>query len=267
MRFRTAWGKAASPNESHSLINHSADVSAVFLSLLDQPVWRSRVTAAAGRELLPEELECLGALVFLHDIGKLAPGFQAKSWPTGHGLTLIGHLEAGWRWTSLSRRDALAGALFYLKSWPGVAEWFAALFAHHGRPVGRPAAGVAAAAFPVRSDYDWQDQETKLGQCFLTWFPAVRASAPPSPSPRLVHLFCGLLTLSDWVASDRRAFPFEPETSDCYWQTAKQRARDRVAEIGLAACPELRGPATWALISDHPRPPAGARGDWEAVTG
>ena len=89
-----AWGKADLVSQSfHHLAHHSADVAAVFGALLEQPVFRSRAEGALGRKLADPEIACLAALVFLHDIGKLAPGFQAKGWPAGHGLRLRGHLE------------------------------------------------------------------------------------------------------------------------------------------------------------------------------
>lgn len=226
----------------------------MFLELARHAVWRSRIDAAAGRPLTIDETECIAALIFLHDIGKLAPGFQAKGWPEESGARLIGHLEAGWRWKALPRPDALAGAISYLARWPHMQEWFAVLMAHHGRPAPDPLSGNNAAVFPVFSFYDWRQQEAILGHCLLNWFPAVICASVPPPTPRLLHLLCGLLTLADWVASDRRAFDFEPELRSDYWQTAQVNARVRLAEIGLARSPPLRRPAGWHLISDHSRP-------------
>jgi CRISPR-associated endonuclease/helicase Cas3 len=112
MAMRSAWGKsAAQGREIHHLAHHAADVAAVFLALARQTAWRSRLETAAGRALCANEIECLAALVFLHDIGKLAPGFQAKAWPEAGCIRPIGHLEAGWRWIAMPRPDALAGAI------------------------------------------------------------------------------------------------------------------------------------------------------------
>lgn len=253
--LRSAWGKsAAEGSEVHHLAHHAADVAAVFLALVEQSTWRSRLETSAKRALSNDETECLAALVFLHDIGKLAPGFQAKAWPEAEGIRPIGHLEAGWRWFAMPRPDALAGAIRHLGRWPGMREWFAVLLAHHGRPVPEPLGGTSAETFRVLPVYDWRREETILGQCLTDWFPAIATAAVPAPEPRLAHFFCGLLTLADWVASDRRAFDFEAELRPEYWQTARARARDRVAGIGLAASPPLKGPAGWPLISDHPAP-------------
>ncbi len=252
---RSAWGKFSDNcGARHHLAHHAADVSAVFLELLDTPVWKSRIAAAAGRPLSVDETGCLAALVFLHDVGKLAPGFQAKGWPSSQGQQLIGHLEAGWRWMALSHPNALAGAIHYLVRWPGIREWFAVLLAHHGRPIPEPIGGSAAATFPVLPSYDWTKEEAVLGRCLINWFPSVTRASAPAPEPRLAHFFCGLLTLADWVASDQRAFEFEAEFRPDYWQTAQVRARARVLEIGLSAHPPLRGQAGWQLISDYPLP-------------
>lgn len=252
---RPAWGKSAAHGvETHHLAHHSADVAAVFLALLDQPHWRARAESALGCALAADEMRCLGALVFLHDIGKLAPGFQAKAWPEGHGLTLRGHLECGWLWANLPRQDALAGAITHLAQWPGMGEWLAALFAHHGRPVQKPGSGEASTAFPLLPWYDWQAEETVLGRALLDWFPEIATAAPPPPAPTFLHFFCGLLTLADWVGSDRRAFAFEAQFRPDYWQTAQERAEARVAAIELGTSPPLRGPAGWGLISDYPAP-------------
>lgn len=252
---RSAWGKAATgPEETHHLAHHSADVAAVFLALMDQPIWAARASAALGRRVCEPEKRCLAALTLLHDIGKLAPGFQAKAWPIDHGLRLRGHLECGWLWTRLPRQDALDGAVTHLVRWPRLREWLAALFAHHGRPVPEPVDGVAEQAFPVFSLYDWRREETKIGTAIMAWFPEIASASVPEPVPKFLHFFCGLLTLADWVASDRRAFPFEPEFCLDYWSTAQKRARARVEEIGLGRSPVLKGPPSWELISSHGSP-------------
>ncbi len=88
----------------------------------------------------------------------------------------------------------------------------------------------------------------------MAWIPEIADAAVPEPVPRFLHFVCGLLTLADWVGSDRRAFPFEPEFRLDYWQTAQERARDRVDKIGLGRSPALRGPPCWALISGYQNP-------------
>lgn len=139
-------------------------------------------------------------------------------------------------------------------AFPKLDEWFAAIFAHHGRPVQCPSASESQAFFPRVEQYDWRAQEALMGAALRQWFPAVGRATPPPPHPPFVHFICGMITLADWIGSDHRAFPFEPEFRPDYWDTACQRARKRVVEIGLGPAPTLAGASDWALISDHPAP-------------
>ncbi|WP_051408068.1 CRISPR-associated endonuclease Cas3'' [Rhodobacter capsulatus] len=251
----SAWGKTdLASATSHHLVRHSADVAAVFLELLDNQVFLDRAKHAAGEEISSGHIRALGALTFLHDLGKLAPGFQAKGWAAGHGLRTMGHLEAGWHWIAKPRTDALAGAVTVLGQM-GIGPWLPALFAHHGRPAPRPAPGAFETVLFDLPLYDWRAEELRLGQALLDWFPDLPEAVLPKPTPRLVHFYCGMLTLADWIGSDRRAFPFVPEFRPDYWKTAQSRARKRLREIGLAARgPNLVGPAEWCMISSHPAP-------------
>ena len=90
-----AWGKTDKESgEFHPLAHHSMDVAAVFARMLQLPVIRDRLDAAAGVPLTGSTCQRLAALAFLHDIRKLRPGFQAKGWASGswEGPT-TGHLK------------------------------------------------------------------------------------------------------------------------------------------------------------------------------
>lgn len=252
---RSAWGKADTENQDfHHLAHHSADVAAVFCGLLEQPLFRTRAEMALGRALTSDEVSCLAALVFLHDIGKLAPGFQAKAWPKGHGLPLRGHLECGWLWLRVEHTPALDAVSQHLARQKNIRDWFPALFAHHGRPVAEPLLGLAGNAFQQIPTYDWRTEEAVIAEALLKWFPQISKACVPAPLPELLHFFCGMLTLADWIGSDRRAFPFEGKFRFGYWDTAKKLANARLLAIDLAGTPALRGGAGWQLISDHARP-------------
>jgi len=83
------------------------DVAAVFLRMLQLPVIRDRLNAAAGAILSAPTRLRLAALVFLHDIGKLQPGFQAKGWPSGlWSGPRLGHVEQGYAFFRLASRWA-----------------------------------------------------------------------------------------------------------------------------------------------------------------
>nr|WP_250152639.1 CRISPR-associated helicase Cas3' [Ancylobacter radicis] len=261
----SAWGKCSPDRQNfHHLAHHSADVAAALLILLDQPIIRRAADAALGRELDEVELRALTALAFLHDIGKLAPGFQAKGWVGQHNVPFRGHLECGWLWTRTLDAQSLAGAARHLARWSEIRIWLLVLFAHHGRPVPAPGSGLASPFYTPRDiAYDWKVEEERMGEALLAWFPDFAELLPPPASPRLVHFFCGLITLADWIGSDQRAFPFEPTFRPDYWATAQARAVQRIRDIGFSREGlSLRGSPGWALISDHaaPRPAQAAAG-------
>lgn len=256
-----AWGKLSLKNEKctyHHLAHHSADVAFVFRELLNHPLFRKRAEAALGRSLGEGEVECLAALVFLHDIGKLAPAFQAKGWPEGHGVTPLGHLTCGWLWClrETGRANVLAGALRHTQNWPLMRDWFRILFAHHGRPVPEPNRSDHNHVFRPVPGYDWEAEEAKMGEALEAWFPAICDHAPPAPEPRFAHFICGLIALADWIGSDERAFAFQPDFDPGYDRIARERARRRVEEIGLAAGSlALAGAEIWPLLApDYPTP-------------
>ncbi|MDK3016469.1 CRISPR-associated helicase Cas3' [Pseudodonghicola flavimaris] len=255
--FSAAWGKADPETGAwHHLAHHSADVSAVVMELLDLPVFRARADAAAGHPITPGQVTCLAALAFLHDIGKLATGFQAKAWPEGAGITPRGHVQCGWAWLAQGEAEsALAGNAPLIGRWDQIQGWFQVLFAHHGRPVPVPDLTWGQDAFLPRQGYDPAAQETVMGNALVNWFPEIRSACPPRLSPEFSHFFAGLLALSDWIGSDRRAFPFVGEFQETYWQQARQNARRRLREIGLdRSGVSLAGAPDWALLSDHPQP-------------
>lgn len=252
-----AWGKAdRETGARHHLAHHCADVAATFIALLDQPAFRKRAERAAERILSAKEVECLGALAFLHDIGKIAPAFQVKARHQPFPLTPRGHVQCGWKWLSDNRSDeALAGHASHMANWPGIEDWFKVIFAHHGRPVSCPNESWGQDAFSPLPGYDWKIAESVMGEALISWFPAIRRHQPPAPTLALAHFVAGLLALADWVGSDREAFPFVGEYDPGYWDRARDGARKQLCDIGLdIANLKLAGPVSWSLLSDHPSP-------------
>jgi len=256
----SAWGKLdRDTGARHHLVHHSADVAATFLSLLELSVFRARAERAAETELKAPEIECLGALTFLHDIGKIAPGFQVKALqqPRPSVPRPRGHIQCGWKWLSEGDPEvALGGHARLMVGWPGISQWFEIMFAHHGRPVCCPDESWGQDAFKPLPGYDWKAEEGVMGEALAAWFPAIRNHKPPSPEkPAFAHFIAGLVALADWIGSDREAFPFVATFDARYWARAREQARKRLREIGLdAAGSSLAGPADWALLSHHPFP-------------
>ena len=260
-----AWGKFdKETNTHHHLAHHCADVSAVLLELLNHPIYRARLEAAAEQKLMEVDCARLAAIAFLHDIGKLHPAFQAKGWPDG---TWSGkkqsHIATTVTWCEdLEGRIeiALDGVLPDLIKWSGKtgpSVWLELVFAHHGRPVPeRIGKRRSYEEFVKPLHYDWEAEEAQLGKAMRCWFPAAFHEAPPLPeTDRFHHAFCGAMALADWVGSDKRAFGFLHEFDLDYWQRACEIAKNHVKDIGLASgYRSIADPIGFACISDHAQP-------------
>ncbi|MBU2962086.1 CRISPR-associated helicase Cas3' [Citreicella sp. C3M06] len=254
----SAWGKTDPElGTSHHLAHHCADVAAVFRTLIKRNHVRRAISHALGRALLAEEFEALVVMAFLHDIGKLAPGFQLKGWPELASSKTYGHLEAGQHWLNLLCESSLNDQVDELAQMCGdhAEPWFDVIFAHHGRPQRPVNEASAKGCFRNFEGYDWKAEETVIADAISQWFPPLSTLILPPPKPPLLHLIAGLLALADWLGSDRVAFAFVPEYDASYWAHTLDIARSHVEAVGLGLGREsLIGPPDWALISDHPAP-------------
>ena len=246
-----AWAKTTrnQSGATHPLAHHSMDVAATFLRMTRLPVIRNRLDTAAGKPLTEHQCWLLAALVFLHDIGKLHPGFQAKKWPTETCPgPRRGHLKEGWAFFHLAHQlpehpfhDTMLEMVTWFPSPTHAQSLFAALIAHHGSPVPAPTsiaptlAGDWDRTAPAPPDYDWRSETRVMDSMLRRWFQqAFKKPCPQLPdSPSFYHCFAGFLALSDWIGSDTRFFsftaPFDPE----YDQIAHRHASRALAEIGL----------------------------------
>ncbi len=140
--MREAWGKL-NGEKIHPLAHHRMDVAAVFARMIELPAFRDRLEKAAGTPLSDAQRHRLSALVFLHDIGKLHPGFQAKGWPNGAWSGPVrGHLKESWTFLTLACKwpeHPFNGTMHRIMTWgEAVAPLLAAAIAHHDRPVSPP---------------------------------------------------------------------------------------------------------------------------------
>ncbi len=83
----------------HPLVDHCADVSATMGALLRQPLISRRLCSLGGLHHLDDRIiQRLGAIAFLHDIGKANRGFQNKrllppGTRTAPGIEIAGHVR------------------------------------------------------------------------------------------------------------------------------------------------------------------------------
>ncbi|MCY4487375.1 MAG: CRISPR-associated helicase Cas3' [Deltaproteobacteria bacterium] len=236
---RTAWGKTDGRDGfTHHLAHHSMDVAAVFQRLLDLPVFRARAEKAAEMTLSRQTVARLGAIVFVHDIGKLHPAFQAKGWreglwtwpERGHVPESLHFLELSWKLPDHPFREVLQS----LAQWgAGVEPLLVASLSHHGRPI-EQGSQATAADWPTLPHYDWRGQAATMADAVRRWFREAFTDGGNLPEhPRFVHFFAGLTALADWVGSDKRFFEFIGTFDQDYEEVARDRAARAVTELGL----------------------------------
>lgn len=246
----TFWGKLSHDGEWHPLADHSADVAACLERLLAQPVIRRRLARLGEQDDLSEvQVQRLSAIAAFHDVGKFNLGFQNKAWPdrrpvAGHvgeamALLLSGYPE--------ERRLCAAMRCELLESWfaePGsLAELLAASIAHHGRPVAFHEGQPNADLWRAKGGLDPIAGVQQLAADIEGWFPrAFQAEAGsdllPAAHP-FQHAFSGLVTLADWLGSDRRFFPFSERIDGSRMDVARLAARDALKHLGLDVAPAV----------------------------
>ncbi len=257
-----AWGKIDKARGAfHPLAHHSMDVAAVFARMLELPVIRDRLEAAADVALTETTCRRLAALVFLHDIGKLHPGFQAKGWADGiWRRPTTGHLKESWAFLMLAKRwpqHPFHGTIQRILGWgEAVSPLMGAMFAHHGRPVEPPPAPTLR-EWPSLAHYDWRIEARRMGDALLQWFPAAFESGGEHlpGTPRFCHEVAGLAALADWIGSDTRFFEFEAPFASDYDTQAHDASARALAAIGfdsraLADTP----PPSFPKLTDFPEP-------------
>lgn len=262
-RKRPAWGKIDTGTEEyHPLAHHSMDVAAVFLRMLQLPVIRDRLNTAAKTSVSSLTCQRLTALVFLHDIGKLHPAFQAKGWPAdlwrgprrGHVQEGREFLERACRWSdhpfnSTMRQiagwgDAAANSLLY------------AILAHHGRPIASPDDPSSFLWKEVRH-YSWREEALVMDRALHRWFgDAFESRNEPLPDdPKFHHLVAGLVALADWIGSNRQLFRYSAPFDFSYDNSAHRQAKRALSAIGFDPG-ELAGlpMPSFLQITGHPTP-------------
>ena len=239
-----AWGKtnqAAVPTTYHPLVHHSMDVAAVFLRMLSLPVVSERIGAAAGQPLADHDIQRLAALAFLHDIGKLHPGFQAKGRAEGsYAGRKRGHVHESWAFASLAYEfpeHPFHRTMTLISEWGDAAyPLLRAMFSHHGRPIdGEGDPTLRGWDSPCLENYDWRTEAQRMDSALRRWFAnAFDPDAPALPeAPAFHHAVAGYAALADWIGSNPRFFRFVPSLDETYDEIAKDQAEKALAAIGM----------------------------------
>jgi CRISPR-associated endonuclease/helicase Cas3 len=255
------WGKLDN-GASHHLAHHCADVAACFLAIVSLPVFRAGLDRAAGRRLSDVDVARLVALVFLHDVGKLHPGFQAKGWPPGIWTApVFGHVREGLE--IFLAQDAAQGLpaakslhIEHLETWGVSAGLLRAVISHHGRPAPAPSSlGHVKTYWKKVGAYDPNEAAVTLGDAVKSWLPSAFSddAAQLPDTPRFEHLMCGLTALADWIGSDAERFKFAGALDPDYWQVATRQAVVVVAAIGLDASKQRAARQTAATFREVSR--------------
>ena len=244
--MRQAWGKTdreGGTDRIHPLAHHSMDVAAVFLRMLRLPVIRNRLEAAAQADLTEVDCQRLAALAFLHDIGKLHPGFQAKGWPIelrpgktrGHTKESREFILLAHKWR---KEHPFHSTLLKILEWGphAVPSLLAAMFAHHGQPVPQPTNPTLQSwDLPRTTHYAWRSEADQMGKALVKWFEgAFVTGAPPlSDNSQFHHMVAGFAALADWIGSNVEFFPFSEPFSFDYHVGAHKSAQRVLSEIGF----------------------------------
>jgi len=239
------WGKLSSdPEQWHPLIDHCADVAACCEALLRRTLIRRRLATLGERnDLIESDIQRLSALAAFHDAGKFNLGFQNKADPNrrpmaGHVQAILDLFGASASIEQKRLRDSIP--LAEIQTWAEDAtglELLVAAIAHHGRP-GNIGGNSGPNQELWRRDSEGRDPFegiARLSAKVREWVPAAfdRNASPLPSKPAFAHAFCGLVTLADWIGSDRSVFSFSEEGDPERISFARRQAQNVLGQIGL----------------------------------
>ena len=232
-----AWAKRDNP-DWHSLIAHSADVAAVLWMLLRETKMGRRLGSLAGFDFSSEHAFRLAVLAALHDAGKASRGFQHGQ--AGHLRPIIGLFTEGGEYLDPL---PLQKMIPWFQDGGHLRRFLITTWSHHGEPIPKASSQHISAWHP-NDNYDPADALGRLAQRIEEeWLEtAFSSTAAPFPdTPALENAFVGVLTLADWIGSDRRYFRYENGEDDNAWDRATGRAKEALEEMGVLHAPPHSG--------------------------
>jgi CRISPR-associated endonuclease/helicase Cas3 len=206
-------------------------------------------------------LERLAVIVFLHDAGKLHPGFQAKAWPTGiWKAPTAGHVREGAEIFCDQVEIARNLCLEDLIHWSVSEALLASALSHHGLPISLAELnGARWPKVPAERHYDPLVASAEMGRIMRHWFPlAFKPCEEPLPdATAFQHLFCGVVSLADWIGSDCEVFHFVAELDPEYMPKVRKLAEETIASRRIDAeafRPLIAGRADFGVITGFETP-------------
>jgi CRISPR-associated endonuclease/helicase Cas3 len=215
------WGKSdPAPEGEHThLVAHALAVGAAC-SALSRSAGFGRALSAAARHALPSLRPLLVWLAMLHDIGKLAPSFQRQCpWihpDESHAgeLPNPAHAREGFL-RLVEPRHGMVDQCAQAAGWSAaqvavVKRLWAAACAHHGffpDPAEPEESGEDS--LPSSNEVEAARDFTLLLRALVERSEGVIV-VPQAPTAALDTLFAGVVTLANWLGSDRSVYPFIP---------------------------------------------------------
>ncbi len=256
----------------HPLVDHCADVAACCYMLLSTTILRRRlVQLVEYTDLDEQQISRISVLAGLHDIGKFNHGFQNKAERARHPRA--GHVREV---LALIEDEQYASYLAEALDFDNMAEWvigetgtcqlLISSLCHHGKPE----------SLDVRLCHIlWRKSANRnplAGIAHLTaltkqWFPMAWLSggAPLPDEPRFQHALNGVITLADWLGSDKRFFGFSHDSQSeliaplSRFLFSKKQAKKAMESIGIDTIKTRESlgekrPSFDAVSSFSPRP-------------
>lgn len=262
MDLLALWGKTGDDDRYHPLLCHLLDVA-----IVSQLLWSEalpgplRLSLVKALGLSEEEAKPVAAyLAGLHDLGKAAPGFQAKSAKLASMLPAELAIPAGSdravRHGLISAREMveLAGnGEFPLRLDRRTADILGRILGgHHGI---FPSVGeVIDLQLKALGNDAWRQARLHLATALAS---LLGIHHPPAMGPMqraaLVPLLAGLVTVADWIGSSDVFPPAGRVDINSYLPRSKQQARDALRRFGWL--PTLRPAAPDAFSAIFPFPP------------
>lgn len=239
------WGKSASDtHDAHLLLHHMLDTAAVAGGILRRLPTRSVRLLSTGliREPVegPGPMACLAFLAGAHDLGKATPSFQ-RLWSEGAAVLREAGLPFPAPRSAKVRHGTATAALMARTvadaNLPAVPPSVArTVGGHHGALLRYgEASAVEYKAASCMGDVAWAasraDLVGELARRVGLEKNVVLVEDPPVAS---LIVLAGLISVADWIASDRKRFPPAGLSADTesYTQDLMQRAEQALDDLG-----------------------------------